>query len=68
MKKKSSDFFVNTIYLLDFVGIFIVGQPLPQPQLQPQLELEAKEAINSMDDFFLSPTINLPLNLGCMLI
>ena len=28
----------------------IVGQPLPQPQLQPQLELEAKEAINSMEN------------------
>lgn len=30
--------------------VFIIGQPYPQPQLQPQLELEAKEAIISMEN------------------
>jgi hypothetical protein len=31
-----------------------VGQPKPKPQLQPQLELEAKEAINFIELLFFS--------------
>jgi hypothetical protein len=46
--------------IFEFMAVKNVWSALSSPQLQPQLELEAMEAINSVE-FSLSPTINLTL-------